>query len=71
MKEVAICLGYFVMIIAPFLIAVALYNFFDNLDTYESRTDYAHDRIDDILQEVEIISRRVDALEGSKDASDQ
>lgn len=68
MKEVAICLGYFVMIMAPFLIAVALYNFFDNLDTYESRTDYAHDRIDDILQEVEIISRRVDALEGSKDA---
>jgi len=68
MKEVAICLGYFVMIIAPFLIAVALYSFFDNLNTYESRTDYAHDRIDDLLQEVEIISRRVDALEGSKDA---
>jgi hypothetical protein len=68
MKEVAIYLGYFVMIISPFLIAVALYNFFDNIDTYESRTDYAHDRIDDILQEVEIISSRVDALEDSKDA---
>lgn len=68
MKEIAICLGYFVMIIAPFLIAVALYSFFDNIDTYEHRTDYAHDRIDDILQEVDIISRRVDALEGSKDA---
>ena len=71
MKEVAICLGYFVMIIAPFLISVALYNFFDNIDTYESRTDYAHDRIDDLLQEVEIISSRIDALEGSKDASNQ
>jgi hypothetical protein len=58
------------MIIAPFLIAVALYSFFDNLNTYESRTDYAHDRIDGILQEVEIISRRVDTLEGSKDAGD-
>lgn len=70
MKEVAICLGYFVMIIAPFIIAVALYNFFDNIDTYESRTDYAHDRIDDLLQEVEIISSKVDALEESKDAGD-
>jgi len=68
MKEVAFCLGYFVMIIAPFLIAVALYNFFDNLNTYESRTDYAHDRIDNISQRVDIISRRVDALEDSKDA---
>ena len=70
MKEVAICLGYFVMIIAPFLIAVALYSFFDNLNTYESRTDYAHDRIDNILHEVEIISSRVDVLEESKDAGD-
>ena len=70
MKEIAICLGYFVMIISPFLIAVALYSFFDNIDTYEHRTDYAHDRIDEISERVDIISSRVDALEGSKDASD-
>lgn len=68
MKDIAICLGYFVMIIAPLLIAVALYNFFDNIDTYESRTDYAHDRIDEVSQIVSIISKRVDALEDSKDA---
>ncbi len=66
MKEVATWIGYVVMVAAPFLISVALYSFFDNLNTYESRTDYAHDRIDDILQEVKIVSSRVDALKGSK-----
>lgn len=69
MKEVAIFLGFLVMVISPFLISVALYNFFDKIDTYESRTDYAHDRIDNISQRVDIISSRIDALEDSKDAS--
>ena len=76
MKEIAICLGYFVMIISPFLISVALYSFFDKIDTYESRTDYAHDRLDEVLEEVsqiqaevKTISSRVDKLEDPKDAS--
>jgi hypothetical protein len=70
MKEIATWIGYFVMIISPFLISAALYSFFDKLGTYEYRTDYAYDRIDDILQELNIISSRIDALEDSKDAGD-
>ena len=77
MKEAATCLGYFVIIIAPLLISVAIYSFFDELSTYKSRTDYAHSRIDDVLDEVsqiranvKNISRRIDALEDSKDAGD-
>lgn len=64
MKEVATWIGYFMMIAAPFLIGAALYSLCERLEYYEARIEIAHERINSI-------SRRVDALEDSKDASDQ
>jgi hypothetical protein len=69
MKEIATWIGYFVMIMAPFLIGAALYDFSDRLDTCKTRIDFANDRIDIVLKIVEDVSSRVDKLEEPKDAS--
>lgn len=68
MKEVATWIGYFVMILAPFLIGAALYDFSDRFDTCKARIDFASDRIDIVLKILEDLSSRVDKLEDSKDA---